>query len=80
VLEISLGLTAKCEHALTEWMTAHLRVIAVPVPDADVLGRIEGEVLEELDPPLNLAGRPASDVRETLRRLRSAAFRRPPSR
>jgi hypothetical protein len=79
VLDIPLGLAAKGEHALTEWMTAHLRVIAVPVPDADVLGRIEGEVLEELNPPLNLAGRPPSDIRETLRGLRSAAFRRPPS-
>jgi hypothetical protein len=79
VLEISLGLTAKVEHALTDWMTAHLRVIAVPVPDGDALGRIEAAVLNELDPPLNLAGQPLSDIRETLRRLRSAAFRRPPS-
>jgi hypothetical protein len=33
--------TGKGEHALTEWMTAHLQVIAVPVPDADVLASRE---------------------------------------
>jgi hypothetical protein len=75
VLTATLGLSGKDEQALSEWMRANLRVIAVPVPDADTLGRVEAAVLDELDPPLNLAGRPASDVRQSLSRLRSEAFR-----
>jgi hypothetical protein len=76
VLEAPLSLAGKSEHALTEWMKAHLRVVATPVRDADTLGRVEAAVLDELDPLLNLAGRPASDIREELSRLRTAASRR----
>lgn len=60
------------EEALTTWMHAHLRVIAVPVENADELGRAEREVLHELNPPLNLSGVPATPLRLELRRLRSA--------
>ena len=35
-------------------MHEHLRLIAVPVDDADTLGDVETEVLQQLDPPLNL--------------------------
>lgn len=79
ILETPLGLADKGEQALTEWMTAHLRVVAVPVADADALGRIEAAVLDQLDPALNLAGRSASESRERLKKLRGAAFRRPRS-
>lgn len=37
------------EEALTTWMHAHLRVINVPVENADELGRAEKEVLHELN-------------------------------
>lgn len=42
------------EARLTSWMHAHLRLIAVPVSDADTLGDVETEVLRQLNPPLNL--------------------------
>jgi hypothetical protein len=42
------------EEALTEWMKAHLRVLATPYEDADTLGRLETQVLRLLDPSLNL--------------------------
>ena len=60
------------EMALTEWMHEHLRVITVPYDDADTLGKMEGSVLELLDPPLNLQGMNPTPVREQLRTLRSA--------
>jgi hypothetical protein len=58
------------EHALTEWMVAHLRVLAAPYEDADTLGHLETEVLRLLDPPLNLQGMPATPVRRRLTELR----------
>lgn len=42
------------EPGLTAWMHAHLRLIAVPVHDAETLGDVETQVLLQLDPPLNL--------------------------
>lgn len=35
-------------------MHDHLRVITLPVDDADTLGGLESAVLELMDPPLNL--------------------------
>jgi hypothetical protein len=58
------------EAALTAWMDAHLRVIAVPHDDPDTLGRLESEVLVSLDPPLNLQGMGPSPVRQRLTELR----------
>ncbi len=58
------------EQALTQWMMAHLRVLAAPYEDADTLGRLETEVLRLLDPPLNLQGMPSTPVRRRLTELR----------
>jgi hypothetical protein len=58
------------EEQLTAWMHDHLRLIAVPVDDADALDRIETEVLAQLDPPLNLAKMPKTAVRSHLTELR----------
>ena len=58
------------EEALTSWMEAHLRVVPVPVPNADTLDDVETAVLTELDPPLNLAKMPRTPLREELTRLR----------
>ena len=60
------------EVRLTQWMHDHLRVVAVPVDDADTLDELETRVLTELDPPLNLSKMPKTD----LRRAVSAARRR----
>lgn len=58
------------EAALTSWMGEHLCVIAAPSSDPDVLGKVEHEVLQRLDPPLNLDGMPATLVRTELKRAR----------
>jgi len=43
-----------------------------PWPDRDSLGQLEDAVLDRLDPPLNLAGRPSTGVRQALSRQRAA--------
>ena len=51
-------------------MHEHLRLIAVPVADADTLGDVETEVLAELDPPLNLDKVERDPLRAQLSALR----------
>ena len=58
-------------------MTDHLQVIAVPFEDADTLGRLEEDVLSNLDPPLNLKGMDDSRVRRRVKELRKVHARRP---
>lgn len=58
------------EQRLSAWMCAHLEVAVYPFPERDVLGDLEHRVLNALDPPLNLDGRPATPLRATLTRLR----------
>jgi hypothetical protein len=55
---------------ITRWMHEHLRVVVLPVLDADTLGKLENAVLDELDPPLNLAGRGPTELRRRLSALR----------
>ncbi len=40
--------------------------------DVDVLGRLEQQVLERLDPPLHLRGRPPTPLRTSLSSFRRA--------
>lgn len=70
ILRPVLPLDAEDDPRLSAWINAHLRVVAVPMPDADTLGRIETTVLDAIDPPLNLSGRPHSAIRAELARLR----------
>ena len=70
VLAPVLDMTSEDDPQLSAWMDAHLRVITVPVPDASQLGRAEAAVLDTLDPPLNLRGRPPSPLRTRLAELR----------
>lgn len=58
------------ETALTAWMRQHLRVVVVPSQDRDTLGRLEKDVLADLDPPLNLQGMPSTPLRLRLKELR----------
>lgn len=49
----------------SEWMHAHLRVIAIPVADADTLGRLKSAVLDETRPaaqPQQRSRRPTCDA------------------
>jgi hypothetical protein len=48
-----------------------LTVAVHPFEDYDALADLEHRVLTELDPPLNLDGRPGSDIRRALTRLRA---------
>ena len=51
-------------------MHEHLRLVAVPVADADTLGAVETDVLAELNPPLNLDKVPRDPRRQRLSALR----------
>ncbi len=70
VLREPLGLADEDDPRLDDWIHAHLRVVALPVHDPDALAELEHDVLEELDPPLNLRGMPPSPVRAKLSQLR----------
>jgi len=60
------------ENALTQWMHDHLKIITIPYDDRDALGRLERDVLGQLDPPLNLQGMPPTPARRRLKELRRA--------
>lgn len=70
ILRPVLPLVAENDPRLSAWISDHLQVIALPMPDADSLGQIEVAVLDALDPPLNLHGRPSTAIRARLARLR----------
>ena len=58
------------EERLTRWMHQHLRVIAIPVEDANALDALETAIINALDPPLNLDKRPRNEPRTRLSALR----------
>lgn len=66
-----LELDKASEQRLTCWMEDHLQVAALAYADRDTLGAVEGAVLSDLDPPLNLKGMPLTPARSRLRRLRA---------
>jgi hypothetical protein len=51
-------------------MRTHLHVAVHPFPNRDALLDLEEHVLEQLDPPRNLDGRPATAMRVWLTDLR----------
>lgn len=52
------------------WIEDHLRVMIVPYDDRDSLEHVEYCVLDTLDPPLNLRGRPTTGPRNLVKGLR----------
>lgn len=52
-------------------MRDHLAVAVHPFEEHDALADLEHRVLAQLNPPLNLEGRPASGIRAALTRLRA---------
>jgi hypothetical protein len=70
ILASSHGQWTIDEVQLTRWMHAHLRVVPIPVADADTLGDLETQILAELDPPLNLAKVGKTPLRRRLTALR----------
>ena len=70
ILRTVLDLGAEDDPRLFTWINIHLGVNAVPAPDPDRLAETETAVLDLLDPPLNLRGRPPSAIRARLAELR----------
>ncbi|BCN53424.1 hypothetical protein RE9425_18140 [Prescottella equi] len=70
ILAHAAGSATIDENALTTWMTQHLAVVPIVSADPDTLGRLESEVLAEIDPPLNLQGMAPSAIRARLTELR----------
>jgi len=70
ILAYASGHPAIDEVQLTRWMHAHLRVVTIPVADADTLDALESAILTELDPPLNLAKVAKTPLRRQLSALR----------
>lgn len=61
---------------VSAWIKDHLQVVIVPHDDRDSLEQVEDVVLDVLDPPLNLRGRPVTASRSLLKHLRGQ-IRRP---
>lgn len=57
---------------VSTWIENHMRVAIVAIVDREHLGCIEQAVLDTLDPPFNLNGRPPTDLRRRLAELRRA--------
>jgi hypothetical protein len=72
ILAEATGAARIDEMRLTQWMNDHLRIVTVPFEDSDVLGRLERDVLERLDPPLNLQSMRPTPLRHRLTELRRA--------
>jgi hypothetical protein len=66
------ALAADGEARVSAWMTSHLEVAVVAVPDRGRLLLLEAELLLGLDPPLNLQGMRPTPVRTAVARLRRA--------
>lgn len=60
------SLALEGETRLSEWMVEHLELAVTPVSDRAAIAGIEHAVLDRLNPPLNLQGMPATDVRSAL--------------
>ena len=80
ILASAVGDAGIDEIRLTELMHDHLRVIAIPVEDADSLDHLETAMLADLDPPLNPDKLPRTDNRKRLTELRRAHGQRSKSR
>lgn len=72
-------ITPSSEEALTTWMHDHLSVAVCPIDDRDALEALEREVLQRLDPPLNLMHMPPTPLRARLSDLRRRITGTPPS-
>lgn len=71
LITVALGqLDRDSERHLSEWMRTHLHVAVHPFSDRDTLQDLEKHVLDKLDLPLNLEGRPATAIRLRLTELR----------
>ena len=58
------------EAKLTAWMHQHLSLAVYQCVNQDELADLQERVMKQLDPPLNVFGMPASDVRVKVSQLR----------
>lgn len=58
------------EKRLSDWIRAHLEIAVYAFSDRDALKHLEDQVMERLDPPLNLEGMQSSPVRARIKVLR----------
>jgi hypothetical protein len=72
VVEGPRRLAADSERDLSEWIATHLHVAIHPFEERDALMDLEHRGLDVLDPPLNLEGRPPTDLRAALSQLRGS--------
>lgn len=72
ILDNALGRPLERDE-LTAWMSSHLRVATRATEDADSLGDLERQVVQQLDPPLNLDHTEPSPTRVRLRELRTTS-------
>lgn len=63
-------LASHSNQQLSQWIRRHLAVSLAAHPDRDTLEAVEADVLDAIDPPLNLRGRPATPLRARLTELR----------
>jgi hypothetical protein len=75
ILRTVIPLSTEDDPQLSVWIDRHLRVVMLSVPAADRLGEQESTVLDALDPPLNLLGRPRTPIRDELTRARATAWK-----
>jgi len=63
-------LTPASNKAVSDWMRAHMSVVTVACGDRSKLRTLEKQVLDLLEPPLNLEGMKVTEVRRQLSALR----------
>lgn len=68
-------LDAPSNAIVSDWIAEHLKVVIAPFDDRDQLGLVEKEVLERLDPPLNVGQCVPYDSRAKLTVLRARLSR-----
>ena len=71
VVEGRQRLEPASDKTLSKWIADHLEVAIHPFEERDALADLESRVLAELDPPLNIDGRPTTPIRSELTRLRA---------
>lgn len=64
-------LSRPSKDVLTAWIAEHLEIVIAPFGDRSTLAAVEHDVLQLLDPPLNLDQMPPTPVRARLKALRA---------
>lgn len=74
------GILPPGESELSKWMRSHLEIAVSPIENPKILATLEQQVIEMLDPPLNLRGMRRTPLRDRISGLRKVFGQRPVSR